>query len=119
MAIFAKKPQQPPPPKAVVDPIEAAAIKSQDAQPAPAPVVAQPPPPPAPAPVPVVAASPVPQPVPSAAKPRAMRVKVAKKVSLHGQITLLPVGTIVSEDSYGPGIFERLAEAKVELEPLP
>jgi hypothetical protein len=46
------------------------------------------------------------------------RVKVEKVVSLRGQIVTLTVGTIVTEDSYGPGIFEKLSNAKVELEPM-
>ena len=49
---------------------------------------------------------------------RQAKVKVGKNVSLHGQFTFLPTGAIISEGSYGPGIFEKLAEAGVELEPL-
>lgn len=96
---------------APVDPIEAAKIS--------APAPAAPKPEPVPAPAPVVAA-----PAPVAAAPvahkhsRKARVKATKKVSLRGHFTTLTAGTIVSEDSYGPGIFERLAEFKVELEPL-
>lgn len=39
----------------------------------------------------------------------------AKIVSFSGHITYLPVGTIVSDESYGPGAIERLLDAKVNL----
>ena len=91
-----------------VDPVEAAKVAA--------------PPPPAPpkpaAPPPVIALPPEPLPLASPHKGHKAKVKVTKKVSLHGHMTTLPAGTIISEDSYGPGIFERLHSAKVELEPM-
>jgi hypothetical protein len=95
---------------APIDPVEAAKVS---APPPPEPTKPAPAEPPA-----VIALPPVAAPAPLHHQGRRAKVKTSKKVSLHGQFTTLPAGTIISEDSYGPGIFERLAESKVELEPL-
>lgn len=41
-----------------------------------------------------------------------------KIVSFSGHITFLPTGTIVCEDSYGPGVIEKLQAANVKMEKL-
>lgn len=71
----------------------------------------------APSHLPAAVVSPATAPAP-ARVPSGWRVAKTAKVSLQGQMTTLPEGTIVSESSYGPGIIERLREQKVALEPI-
>lgn len=96
--------------KGKLDPVEAAKMvrgkkpalpenESVDVAPTPAPS----PPAPAAAPAPTYSA------------PR-WRVKKGKQVSIHGNITFLPEGSIVTVESYGPGCYSRLVEQGVELE---
>jgi len=123
MGVFDKKKAQT---QKVIDPVEAAKVAAPavatraPSQPSPAAQVIQPP---APTPVAPQAAQPVLAAAPATVlsqerKPHRARVKVGRKVSLRGSMTFLPAGTIVSEASYGAGIFARLADAKVELELL-
>lgn len=41
-----------------------------------------------------------------------------QRVSLFGQVTLLPAGTVVSAASYGPVGIKRIMEQGVQLEPV-
>lgn len=52
------------------------------------------------------------------AAPTKWRVKEDRTVSLFGQITLLPAGTVVSAASYGPAGLRRIMEQGVTLEPV-
>lgn len=52
------------------------------------------------------------------AKPTKWVVLEDKTVSLFGQVTLLPAGTVVSAASYGPIGLKRIMEQGVMLEPV-
>ena len=109
MARWTPKPAAPATPEAS-SPVDAAKVLRP-----PAAVLATPPP----AAAPLAPASPPPAAAIAEAAPakeRRARVKTTKVISLHGQVTKLTAGTIISEGSYGPGIFERLADHKLDLE---
>jgi hypothetical protein len=87
---MATPPKKAPQSAAVTDPLEAAKVATK---PVPVVVVVAPPAPPPPAP---------PDEPPTAQTAKRYRVAHTTTISLHGQMTKLQVGDVISEASYGP-----------------
>jgi hypothetical protein len=101
------RPGSAPPIKTVEE--KAPPVTPPDSIPDPKPVAAQPPA--------TLGVTP-PPPAPSKPMPVRVTVKTGKMVSLAGHITWLAPGTVITEESYGAGIVEKLRLCGVEFEPL-